>query len=260
MSNMITFGCTSIKNLSKRGVINVDSHGRYEIVVGGLDVYNSVGQKYVRREAEDLFMNSSAFMRRVNRGACYGELGHPKQLPGMSEKEYLKRLLSIYEDNICCQHQEFILDFDRVKDKEGNKVCAIISRMVPSGPHGPALQKSMETEGENVCFSIRAFTDDEYRNGVYERILRTIITFDRVTEPGISFAEKFMSPSCEARMDDFDNHSFSRATLESLQTDLLGARHVAQESTIMLTATELFDSMGWGVDKRDRPAFARWGQ
>ena len=51
---------------------------------------------------------------------------------------------------------------------------------------------------ENVCFSIRSFTDNSYSHGRVNKVLKNIITFDYVNEPGIHIAEKYKSPSLEA--------------------------------------------------------------
>lgn len=251
MSNSIRFACTALPH-GKKGVLGKDDQGRYELVVGGLNVFNSAGMFYVYDQARELFEGSSQFMRRVKRGVLKGEVGHPKFQPGMTEEQYVQRILSIYEENVCCIHQEIYLDFDRVKDESGKPVIAIMSRMTPSGPHGAALQKSLETPGENVCFSIRSFTDDFRERGIIKRILRQIVTFDYVTEPGIAFAEKFKAPALE----EFYERTISRGVIERsvAQSNRLG---VATESSI-LTADGLFKSMGWEVAKEDRPAWANW--
>lgn len=254
MGNLVRFTCSQLVGTGKQGVLSKDKNGYYEIVVGGLNVFNSVGQYYVYEEAKELFQESSQFMRRVKRGVLAGETGHPKWLPGMSEDQYANRLLSIYEDNICCHHKEISLDFDRVKDEAGRPVIAIISKLKPAGPGGPALAQSLENADENVCFSIRAFTDDfqERGRGLTKRILRTIVTWDRVLEPGLALAEKWKSPGLE----DLVDTTFSRGQM----TRAIQAQQrvgVAQESQL-LTARELFTSMGWEVPKDAAPAWTKW--
>lgn len=254
MGNLVRFTCTSLVGTGKQGVLSKDKNGYYEMVVGALNVFNSVGQYYVYEEAKSLFEESSQFMRRVKRGVLAGENGHPKWLPGMDEDSYAHRLLSIYEDNICCHHKEIALDFDRVKDEAGRPVIAIVSKLKPAGPHGPALEKSLENPDENVCFSIRAFTDDfkEPGRGLTKRILRTIVTWDRVLEPGLSIAEKYKSPGLE----DLEDRTFTRGNLQR-GIDRQSRVGVAQESALM-TANELFTSMGWKMPAGEKPAWMRW--
>lgn len=250
MSNFIRFSCTALP-AGKAGVISKDSDGCYEMVVGGLNVYNSAGQFYVAEGARELFHKSSHFMRRVQRGVLKGELGHPKMTPGMSYEQFASRIMHIYEDNVCCVHQDIWLDFDRVRDENGKPVIAIMSKIRPSGPHGDALAKSLESSGENVCFSIRSFTDDFTEHGIQKRLLRQVVTFDQVTEPGIKYATKFGSPGLE----ELEVVQFSRGQLErGMQLQTAG---IGNESSTM-SAGELFRSLGWNISPSDRPAFMQW--
>jgi hypothetical protein len=263
MGNQIRFACTALAASNKVGVLKKDDNGYYELVVGALNVFNSVGQYYVYDQARDLFEGSSTFMRRVKRGVLRGELGHPKPLPGMSEEAFAQRVMSIYEDNVCCHHKEIYLDFDRVKDDNGNPIIAIISRVYPSGPHGEQLKRSLDNPNENVCFSIRAFTDDFQDRGICKRVLRTIVTWDQVLEPGLSAAEKFKAPALESAKIvtpelDFERQ-FSRGQIERgfKQASRYG---MAQESAV-LTGSELFAAMGWDTSETEglkKPAFLQW--
>lgn len=257
MSNLIRFACTALAASNKTGVLKKDEDGYYELVVGALNIFNSIGQYYTYEGARDLFEASSTFMRRVKRGVLRGELGHPKPQPGMSEEQFAQRVMSIYEDNVCCHHKEIYLDFDRVKDERGNPIIAIISKVYPSGPHGESLRRSLENPHENVCFSIRAFTDDFDDRNVTKRILRTIVTWDQVMEPGLSVAEKFKAPALESAIvvPNFE-HTFSRGQIQRSikQASRYG---MAQESAI-LTGEELMASFGWVTDAGEKPAFLKW--
>ena len=127
-----------------------------------------------------------------------------------------------------------------------------MSRVCPSGPHAAMLERAFENPGENVCFSIRAFTRDYMQGGVMYRDLDTIVTFDYVNEPGIDFAEKFKAPSLEAEV--LDTSRFTRGQM----TEAISSMHgVAQESTI-LTANELFTSLGWNTSGIEKSAFTNW--
>jgi hypothetical protein len=252
--NQVRFACTSLQGTNKVGQLKPDENGYYPMVVGALNVFNSAGQYYVYDQAKELFQQSSQLMRRVARGALRGECGHPKMLPGMTKEQYAHRILSIYEENVCCHHKEISLDFDNVKDEKGKPIIAIISKVCPSGPMGSALERSLKNKDENVCFSIRAFTDDYRDRGVYKRVLKTIVTFDQVNEPGISFAEKFRAPALE----ELDEMTLSRGELER-GVSTKGPDNYATES-ILLTANELFASMGWAASAEvsNRPNWAKW--
>lgn len=250
MSNTIRFECTRLG--SQLGRLKSDGQGGYVMPVGGLNVFNSAGQYYTFEAAKKLFEESSQFMRRVERAVVRAEVGHPVKEPGMSENDYIRRVLTIRESNVCAFHKEIWLDFNSIKDKNGKPVIAIMSRVCPSGPHAAMLERAFENPGENVCFSIRAFTRDYMQGGVMYRDLDTIITFDYVNEPGIDFAEKFKAPSLEAEV--LDTSRFTRGQMTEAISSMRG---VAQESTI-LTANELFTSLGWNASGIEKSAFTNW--
>ena len=251
--NSVKFECTSLAGSSKVGNLKRDENGYYPMVVGALNVYNSAGQYYVYEQAKELFQQSSQLMRRVSRGTLRGEYGHPKMTPGMSNDQFANRVMSIYEENTCCHHKDITLDFDSVKDADGKPVIAIISKVCPSGPMGPALERSLNNKDENVCFSIRAFTDDFRDGGLTKRVLKTIVTWDYVSEPGIAVAEKFKAPALENHL----NHNFSRGEVKRGLTSST-VNGLVTESAI-LTAAELFKSMNWDdAPVLAKPSYLRW--
>lgn len=250
--NSIRFGCTSLVGTNKVGNLKQDENGYYECVVGALNMFNSSGQYYVYEQARELFEGSSQLMRRVKRGALRGEYGHPKRQINQGMEDFAHRVLSIHEEQVCCHHAELFLDFDRIKDDSGRPVIAIVSKVAPSGPFGHVLERSLKNPKENVCFSIRSFTDDFVDRGVVKRILRTVVTFDYVNEPGIAIAEKFRSPSLEGFNDEV---VFSRGQIER-GLRLSSQQPIAQES-VSLSAGELFRTMGWSADSDTMNALAK---
>ncbi|MNU19612.1 hypothetical protein D3C71_78430 [compost metagenome] len=251
--NSVRFACTSLAGVNKTGQLKKDKDGYYELVVGALNVFNSAGQLYVYEQAKHLFEESSQLMRRVRRGALRGEYGHPKLVPGMSNEQFAGRVMSIDEAMVCCHHKDVTLDYSgRVKDERGQPVLAIINKVLPSGPYGAVLEKQLDNPNENVCFSIRAFTDDTRDRGITKRVLKTIVTWDYVNEPGISAAEKFKSPALEGLLD----LSFSRGELER-SVRAVQRSGLAQEASL-LTADELFQSMGWSLENQKKPSWTNW--
>lgn len=254
--NSVRFECTRLGN--KMGHIKQDQDGYWTMPVGGLDVFNTSGQKYVYEEAKHLFEESSVFMRRVKKGTLRAENGHPVKTPGMSEKDYVRRVLTIDERNVCAYHKAIWLDFESIKDKNGKPVIAIMSKLCPSGPHADMVERRLKQPGENVCWSIRSFTRDYMDRGVYKRALETIVTFDLVNEPGIEFAEKFSTPSMEADTSfeqQFTRGQMERALVEDTTRNGSGFG-LAQESA-RLTAGELFKSLGWEPQPAG-PAYSKW--
>jgi len=200
MSN-VKFTATKLNGTGKRGILKPDADGYYEMPIGGLNTFNSAGQYYVLDGAKQLFEESSVFMRRIKNGCLKGEVGHPKKLPGMSMDDFVNRILTIDEKNVCCHFKEVWLDESFGKNNQEYKnpdLVAIMAKIKPSGPKGDFLQKSFDNPDENVCFSIRAFTRDYYQRGQTYRVLTQIISFDSVIEPGISNATKWHSPSLES--------------------------------------------------------------
>lgn len=244
--NSLHFACTSLVGTNKVGQLKPDENGYYPMIVGALNMFNSAGEYYVYEQAKELFQSSSQLMRRVARGALRGEYGHPKIQPGQSVDAFARRAMSIYEDRVCCHHAELWLDFESMKDDAGRPVVAIMSKVCPSGPLGNVLEKQLQNTRENVCFSIRAMTEDYYDRGINKRILRSVVTFDYVNEPGISIAEKFKSPALESIDDDIviGRGNFERGILlpEASQGQ-------AMESSVVLSAEELFATMGWETNQ-----------
>ncbi len=247
--NQIRFSCTSLVGTNKVGTLPKDENGYYTVVLGALNCYNSAGQYYVYEQVKALFESSSPLMRRIKRGACRGEYGHPKPI-GMRPEEFAGRVLSIWEERVSHHIKEVWLDFEG-KDEQGRNIVRIMGKILPNGPFGHILERQLENKDENVCFSIRSFTDDGFRNGRMERVLKTIVTWDYVNEPGISAAEKYKSPTLES----FDE-ILTRGQLERGLELYRGAPGVAMESTI--SAEELFQSMGWGVTPDVGPKPAAW--
>lgn len=252
MSSSIRFACTSLKGTNKVGTLPVDANGYRTMVVGALNMFNSAGELYVAEEAKDLFLSSSQLMRRVQRGALRAEWCHPRPLPGQSERSFAARVMDIDLDRACAHHKELWLDFEGVKDKNGKPVIAIMSKVFPSGPFGPVLEKQLQNPDENVCFSIRAFTDDKMVGGINHRTLRQIVTFDCVNEPGMGVAEKYFSPALESQFDRVMTRSMLEAGLAEQRRD-----GIATESALLNTK-ELFGLMGWTNADQNKPAWANW--
>lgn len=197
MSDKITYSCTALAGKNKKGVLTPDADGYYTVVLGALDFHNSAGQFYSFDGSRQVFEESSTFMRRVARGALNGECGHPRP-HGMTNQQFVSRILDIDEKNISHHIKEVTLQRDTVKDDKGHYVVAIIGKVKPAGPKGPALEAALQNPDQNVCFSIRSLTDDVVSATQWTKNIRTCVTFDWVNEPGISVATKYHSPALES--------------------------------------------------------------
>ena len=249
--NSIRFACTSFTGTQKEGKMTPDKDGYYDLCIGGLNVFNSANMYYSYDAAKSLFEESSQFMRRIKRGALKGEEGHPSRLPGESMDDFINRYITIDEKNVCSHFSEIYLNFKDFKGPDGKPIVAIMGKVTGSGHYGEALNRSLANPKENVCFSIRSFTNDYVERGVVIRALQNIITFDRVTEPGISYAEKFKSPAIESLL---EKQVTKNQILHALNTPKGG---MAMESSKM-TAAELFKSFGWTLPNNETPIFSKW--
>lgn len=250
----MSYGCVALRGTNKVGKLTPDSQGYYEMVIGGLDTYNSGGAFYPFKSAQALFEQSSSLMRRIETGACRGEYGHPKQLPGQDARSFLRRVSTIYEENVCCHFKDVRIERDTVKDKSGNRVIAVIGLVKPSGAKGDALGESIENPNESVCFSVRSLTDDKIEGGRLVKHLRTIVTWDYVNEPGIDVARKWNAPSLES----FEEAEFTRDHVEALDRGV--STGVSMESG-GISSDAIFVDFGWkrtGSAGLVLPPSARW--
>lgn len=149
-----------------------------------------------------------------------------------------------------CSLLRYLFRFENFKNPNGTKIIAIRAKLRPSGAKGDFLQQQLDNPKENVCFSIRSFTENTYRGGRTNKVIKTIVTFDYVNEPGIHIAEKYKSPSLESLTDVVVSQPQMEKALDQRKVLQLG-----QESAV-LTRKELFDAFGW-VDTRE-PRFMKW--
>lgn len=207
----------------KAGILTPDEHGYYEVMVGALNSYNHAGEYYTAQGAIDLFSKSSLFMRRIERGALYSELGHPKRLPGMSVEAFYNRVVTIEETNVCAHFSDIYLDVNYGKKNpqlNNPELIAIIAKVKPAGPKAQALELAINNPKQNMAFSIRGLTDNKYENGRTNRTLTNIITFDFVIEPGIKTADKRYSPSLESfSLQEMDNTTVDISVLKRVLTE-----------------------------------------
>lgn len=246
----IMFTCTSLNGTNKAGILPVDENGYRTMAVGGLNVYNSAGIWYTAEGAKQLFNESSQLKRRIKRGVLRAEVGHPKQGDRQSMDSYMQRILTIEETNVCAHFSDIWLDFDNYTGPEG-PIVAIMAKVCPGGPKADALERSFNNPKENVCFSIRALSQDTYINRKAARVLKNIVTFDYVNEPGISIAEKYKSPTLEQ----YEELIVPRMVMERAVGTQVG--QIALES-ISLTSEELFASFGWEPLTKQPPGYYKW--
>lgn len=237
----------------KKGILPCDENGYYTMPIGALNVFNSVGQFYTMDGAKQLFEGSSSFMHRVANGYLKGEVGHPKR-GNMTVDQYMARILTVEETNVCCHFKEVWLDdtFGKTHPElKSPNLVAIMAKVKPSGEKGAALKESFENPDENVAFSIRSLTKDVYVRGVTNRIIQQIITFDNVTAPGISHANMWSAPALES----FEEQIITKRNVENFIQN--HPELVATESTREL-ATEALGLFDGSRISTIPPLWAKW--
>ncbi len=235
---MVSFGCTALMGSNKRGTLKCDADGYYPVVLGALNTFNSANQYYPLGPAQALFDSSSAFQRRVATAALRGECGHPRKQPGESDREFAVRINDIYEPNVSHHIRKVWLE-NGARDEAGRPIVLIMGEVRPAGPRGPALKDALDNRFEDVCFSIRAFTQDGPVGGIWMKNLRQIVTWDWVNEPGISAAHKWRAPTLES----YDDFQLTREIVISMAAQER-QRGVALESG-KSSFTALMTAMGW---------------
>lgn len=227
MSSIVHYTETKLTSKNKDGVLTPDENGYYTVILGALNTFNSAGEYYEAQNSVSLFQNSSSLMRRIKNGALYAELGHPKKTANMTDEEYLRRILSIDETNICAHISDVWLDLDYGKKympKENNNLIAIFGKIKPSGPHARVLEDDINNKKINVAFSIRALTNACYKKGVLVKTLDEVITWDRVAEPGIQIANKWDIPSLE----DIVDYKFTKEQIINYTQQIINS-HISTE-------------------------------
>lgn len=203
MSSFV-YRCTRLDGTNKSGIIKPDADGFYEICVGALDHASKnknaqgVNEYYSSLGADKFFSPGTLFNQRIQGGFIKAEYGHPERLPGQNDMEFMERNLRIKESQVCAVFGAIWLVPDYIDPLTGEKCIGIMAKVKPTGPYGKYLEEDLQTKGMNVCFSIRSLTTRKMIGGRNCKVLHTVVTFDYVNEPGISCAEKLVSPSCES--------------------------------------------------------------
>lgn len=233
------FECTALRGTNKTGNLTPDADGYYNgVVLGALNVFNSRGQFYTLEGAQELFEASSSFMRRVNSGSLYGENGHPRQ-GDMSDRQFMARIMDIYEPNISHHIRRIYLDHESVRDENGRIVVSIMGEVKPTGEASQGLKEGFENRHQSVCFSIRSITQDSSVGAYVQKMLRHIVTFDRVVEPGIATATKWKYPSLES----FGELRFTDGDMYEIIESRKGS--MAMESDNTIGPKQIIEMMGW---------------
>jgi hypothetical protein len=254
MSGTVSYSATKLAKAGKTGKLPRDSNGYYKVPLGALNVFNSAGSYYAKEQAEALFENSSDLMRRVKGGYLKSERGHPDRGNIRSDEEFLARVKTIDQANVCAHFSGLTLDFDLGKKMAatnpkfalgpGGKqavIVPIVGDVAPSGPHAAELQRSLDNPLENVAFSVRGFTENNRTpSGVTVRTLVEIVTFDNVVEPGVETANKWESGALESMMslEEFITLPITEDTVSKLKAYYNVGGYATEDSYALVSTLE----------------------
>lgn len=193
----VKYACTALVGTNKSGILKPDEYGYYKVILGALNFHNAMGIFYDLDSSKAVFDTSGSFMRRITGGNLYSEVEHPKWEKGMSLEEYVRRIRHVEGQNVCAHIREIELEMGKT-GANGKPVCIIYGWVKPDRIHGHLLKAALDNPKQNVCFSIRSLVNERTVRGEIWRTITELITFDWVTEPGISLANKFLAPGLES--------------------------------------------------------------
>lgn len=200
---MLRLETPKLETLGKKGILKKDDEGYYQICIGALDIKNSVGETYPFDYNRSFFTPKSPLMRRIRNGQLVGEYGHPKPLPGMSKRDWMRRCLDFDYDRICVHFKDVWLDVDN----KVNGSIPIMAWLKPHGPKGDHVLEGLENKDFNVAFSIRAMSKPMFVGGNIFKYFTVIWTWDYVIEPGIGVASKWDTTSLESHTETLSDGS-----------------------------------------------------
>lgn len=183
------YACTYIPNMNDTNNIKPDSSGYYPCVLGGFNMQNHSGIYYPMDGAvEDMFKPTGIVGRKLSNGLLTGEYSHPN-IENLDFNGTMKRLAKI--DELLESHHFRAVSLQRAKDEYNKPIILCLGELRPQGPYGQHLKDKLDNPHQNVAFSIRSFTIPTVYNGMASRLVRDIVTWDFVGEPGIKKSTQF---------------------------------------------------------------------
>lgn len=269
--SFMSLASSMLVGVNKVGMLKPDANGYREMVLGALNTFNSRGEFYDLEGSVKCFQEGSPIFRAYQKGCLYGEYWHPdlsdiQHNPRLTDQQKeemaMARTASVKEKFTSHHIKKIWVDYDRIKDRNGRPIAAIIGLVIPSGPYGETLEKQLDNPDENVYFSLRGICDMYRQRGIWHRVLTYARTFDHVNEGGIYEACKYKSPALEEYTDGMSIHP------STIETMLLAAK---QEDAILSSlSNEAVDDLAFikqrfseGLfirNKNQLPPTAHWGR
>lgn len=243
----------------KQGKLPKDAQGRYKVLVGAYNMRNTCGDKYIFTSRVQALFKSSKARTRADNNQLYGEPDHPELRDFVKRTRtheeavalYLDRLNHVPPDRQAHQIHDFW--YEPLPDKvDGETVYGVYALITPLHPR---QKDSLENPQENTAYSVRSFIDRyPSRCGGYLFEAKELITWDWVSNPGISMAGKYNTPGLESdgllRFDDgmdvlINDGVFNHLEKLAQQSEALSeTQGVESDNHVMLT-TMVKDIAGW---------------
>ena len=239
-SQIAKYAAVSMPGVNSSNKLIPDSTGYRRCILGGFNLENHSGVYYpLLPSVKALFETGGIVRRRLDTGLCKGEYGHPK-IQGMALESALQSLAIV--DELLVSHHIKSIELKDAKNDQGKDIVLAVGMVRPTGPYGEVLEKQMDNPEENVAFSIRSFTNNAMHLGRPAKVVCDVMTYDFVTEPGISAATKFNSASLEELIETL---SFTGKELDNAIANLIQAGLESECSTLSMVRT----SLGWNKVK-----------
>ena len=180
-----------------------DENGYYKIALGAFNTYNASGIFYRLKDPSILLRDKTILNRRVTTGELRAEEEHP-DFKHMSREEIITRTIKLDLTRVCAHIKavEFV-DLGRCEPGwEGHNIHIVYGWVLPSGPFGDSLAKSLENPDENVAFSVRSLVRQKTIGATIVRDVLDVSTWDHVYEPGIKIATQWFAAGIEHRSED----------------------------------------------------------
>lgn len=197
----LKFECNALAGVNKVGQLQKDKDGYYHVTLAALNFFNAAGIFYDYELSQHVFTEKDPFTRKMLGGKLYSEVEHPEppikdpQHPQFMDA-YIGRNRFIDMRNTCGHIRG--VEVNPINETCNGKVVYLITGWIkPEGVHAAVLQSLLDNPHANVCFSLRSIINDRPVNGVRTRQIEELITFDLVSEGGLSKATKYLSPGLE---------------------------------------------------------------
>lgn len=187
---------TMLSQFGKKGVIKPDAYGYRRVVLGGFGICNESNIYYDAPAAVNAINTNSVMQRKLKKGMLFGEADHP-DITGLNMEEALSRLCDIKVKYKSHNIRNLCILTDKYRDANGRFFTSVEGDVAPSqNQYGDDLERDFNDPYQNTAFSIRSILDTVRSTDTY-RYISIPITWDRVGEPGIAYANKYFSQACE---------------------------------------------------------------